>query len=290
MTFNQLEYFCMVCRYHSITRAADALFISQPTISVALRNLEKEFGLQLFSHGKNQISLTPDGEAFYQKAERLLAAAQQFQDEFYERKQARPLLKIGIPPMLGSIFFPQLFTAFFQKYGFPVQLREYGSTRACRLVDTEELDAAVANLDLYNINHFYSHVMLEDQYMLCVSKDSPLAGAEKIELSQLGNMPLILFNTDSVQNTTILSRFHALHMTPKILMYSSQLSTTLRFVREGLGCAFLYRSTCADDTDLCAIPIDPPMTTKAGLVWKKGNYINEPLTALIRFVKKEWSL
>ena len=77
MTLTQLEYFCMVCRYHSITRAADALYVSQPTISTSIRDLEKEFHLKLFNHGKNRISLTKDGEAFYQKAEFILKQTQE---------------------------------------------------------------------------------------------------------------------------------------------------------------------------------------------------------------------
>ena len=72
MTLTQLEYFCAVCRYHSITRAAEALFVSQPTISTSIRDLEKEFNLRLFTHGRNRITLTNDGEAFYQKAEHIL--------------------------------------------------------------------------------------------------------------------------------------------------------------------------------------------------------------------------
>ena len=56
MTLNQLEYFCAVCRYHSITRAAESLFVSQPTISTSIRNLEKEFHLRLFTHGQNRIT------------------------------------------------------------------------------------------------------------------------------------------------------------------------------------------------------------------------------------------
>lgn len=77
MTLTQLEYFCMVCRYHSITRAADALYVSQPTISTSIRDLEKEFHLKLFNHGKNRISLTKDGAAFYQKAEFILKQTQE---------------------------------------------------------------------------------------------------------------------------------------------------------------------------------------------------------------------
>lgn len=82
MTLTQLEYFCAVCRYHSITRAADALYVSQPTISTSIRDLEKEFHLKLFHHGKNRISLTKDGEAFYQKAEYILKQTQELYTDF----------------------------------------------------------------------------------------------------------------------------------------------------------------------------------------------------------------
>ena len=99
MTLTQLEYFCMVCRYHSITRAADALYVSQPTISTSIRDLEKEFHLKLFNHGKNRISLTKDGEAFYQKAEYILRQTQELYSDFSNIEENRHPLRIGIPPM-----------------------------------------------------------------------------------------------------------------------------------------------------------------------------------------------
>lgn len=61
MTLTQLEYFCMVCRYHSITRAADALYVSQPTISTSIRDLEKEFHLKLLIMEKTEF-LSPKTE------------------------------------------------------------------------------------------------------------------------------------------------------------------------------------------------------------------------------------
>ena len=72
MKIIQLEYFCAVCRYHSITQAAQKLYVTQPAISNAIRELEKEFSVSLFSRTKNHIVLTKEGEAFYQKASVLL--------------------------------------------------------------------------------------------------------------------------------------------------------------------------------------------------------------------------
>lgn len=108
MTLTQLEYFCMVCRYRSITRAADALFVSQPTISTSIRDLEKEFHLKLFNHGKNRISLTKDGESFYQKAEYILKQTQELYNDFSNSEENRRPLRIGIPPMISTVFFQEL--------------------------------------------------------------------------------------------------------------------------------------------------------------------------------------
>ncbi len=285
MTLNQLEYFCAVCRYHSITRAADELFVSQPTISVALRNLENEFHLRLFNHGKNQISLTPEGEAFYQKAEQILNSCQDFQAEFSSLASCRRPLKVGIPPMLSTVFFPHLMTEFQKKHNIPLQLLSHGSVRACSLVESEELDVAIANLDFYNVDKFNFHVMLEDSYVFCVSKSHPLAKHASVSIEEIGDTPLILFSSDSVQNRTVISRYQSLRRQPNILMYSSQLYTMLSFIREGLGGAFFYRSIPIEDPDVVRIPITPPITSNIGLVWKKGVYINEATSQFIGFIK-----
>ena len=95
MTLTQLEYFCAVCRYHSITRAAEALFVSQPTISTSIRDLEKEFNLRLFTHGRNRITLTNDGEAFYQKAEHILKQTHELYADFAGMQESRHPLRIG---------------------------------------------------------------------------------------------------------------------------------------------------------------------------------------------------
>ena len=72
MKIIQLEYFCAVSRYHSITQAAQKLFVTQPAISTAIKELEKEFSVNLFVRSKNHLTLTTEGEIFYQKAQELL--------------------------------------------------------------------------------------------------------------------------------------------------------------------------------------------------------------------------
>lgn len=67
MTLNQLRYFCTASRCHSITKAAEELYVTQPTVSVAIRDLEIEFGISLFYRKGNQLILTQEGEELYEK-------------------------------------------------------------------------------------------------------------------------------------------------------------------------------------------------------------------------------
>ena len=72
MKLTQLEYFCVAARYHNITRASKELFVTQPSVSNAIKALEEEFGVNLFYRNNNKLTLTPEGEKFYQNAEELL--------------------------------------------------------------------------------------------------------------------------------------------------------------------------------------------------------------------------
>lgn len=90
MTLNQLRYFCMASRCHSITKAAEELYVTQPTVSVAIRDLEIEFGVSLFSRKGNQLILTREGEEFYQKANYILQYCNELQAD-YSIKKVMPI-------------------------------------------------------------------------------------------------------------------------------------------------------------------------------------------------------
>ncbi len=285
MTLTQLEYFCNVCRYHSITRAAEALYVSQPTISTSIRELEKEFHLRLFNHGKNRISLTKDGEAFYQKAEYILRQTQELYTNFSNIEENRHPLRIGIPPMISTVFFPRVTDQFQEKYNIPIQLFEYGSIRARTLIDNEQLDVAMANMDFYNLDKYNSYVMMKDRYVYCVSRNHRYAGEKEITMEMLKDEPIILFNTDSVQTQTVITRLRSAGITPNVRMYSSQFVTVLNYVRGGNCGAFLYSSLTANPRDFVEIPVTPEITSQFGIIWKKGIFIPDQLTKFVKFIQ-----
>ena len=212
------------------------LYVSQPTVSVALRELEKELQVQLFVHGRNQITPTREGEAFYERAQPLLRSARELRAEFSELGRGRTPVKLGIPPMLGTVFFPALWVDFRRQYPEQeLELFEYGSLRAYELVEREELDAALVNLDLYHAERFDSLVLGEEETVLCVARDHPLSEREAVGAEELGELPLMLYNTDSVQNATLHARFDAAGVVPHIILHASQLLTVRRFLLESLA-------------------------------------------------------
>lgn len=211
MKIIQLEYFCAVSQYHSITQAAQKLYVTQPAISNAIRELEKEFSINLFNRTKNHMTLTKEGEAFYQKANQLLDTIKQTSSELYDLgKQVIPI-KIGIPPLVSTVFFPDMLLDFQRKYpDIPVELFEYGSVRAARLVQDDILDAAIVNMNFHEIEQLNFYQILSDKIVFCVSKSNPLSKEKEISVDMLKNEPLIMYNTDSVQNQTLLTLFEKL--------------------------------------------------------------------------------
>lgn len=287
MKIIQLEYFCAVCRYHSITQAAQKLYVTQPAISNAIRELEKEFSINLFTRSKNHMYLTKEGEIFYQKTSRLLDTINQTSSELYDLGRQVTPIRIGIPPLLSTVFFPDMLIAFQQEYpSIPVELYEYGSIRAANLVLEETLDLALVNMNFYEIDKLNSHQLLSDRIVFCVSPEHHLAKEKTISIEMLKEEKLIMYNTDSVLNTTLYSRFEGVGAKPNVIMHASQLYTIQNFIQNNLGGAFLYSSLMKNLPGLIGIPVTPAIRQEIGLVWKKGKYINDSVEKYIAFFQK----
>lgn len=167
-----------------------------------------------------------------------------------------------------------------------MELFEYGSIRAAGLVRQELLDLALVNMNFYDIDKMNSCRILTDHIIFCVSPEHHLAREKEVSIEMLRNEPLIMYNTDSVQNATLCNLFESMGIKPNVILHASQLYTIRNFVSACLGGACLYSSVLADCTDLVRIPIKPLIHQDIGLVWKKGKYINSSVEKFISFTKK----
>lgn len=284
MTLNQLKYFCTACRTHSITKAAEELFVTQPTISIAIKDLEAEFNIILFTRNGNHLELTSSGEVFYEKAKKLLKHSTEMQNEFLELGKRIPILKIGIPPMFSTIFFPEVINAFELHHpDIQIELDEFGSVRACNLVQEEKLGLAIVNMEQFNIDKFESRVLAKEQLVYVVSKNHPMSGKKYMTIEDFKDEKLVMFNVDSVQNELLKNRFDGLNISPHIIMRSSQLYTTLKFVDKGNCGCFLLSDMLPHFREYVGIPLKPSIDVKIGIIWKKENFLSHSAQLFIDF-------
>lgn len=132
MTITQLRYFQKACKLDNITRAAEALHVSQPSVSAAIRELEREFGFELLERHGRSFTLTPNGVTFLAEADRLLSHVDDFQAAMSRLAQTSGPLLVGVPPMIGSLVLPLLYTSEeYHRNPFDLRIVEAGRKNCC---------------------------------------------------------------------------------------------------------------------------------------------------------------
>lgn len=195
MTATQLKYFVSVCRTKSISKASEECYITQPAISLSIRELEKEFGVLLFYRRGNRLVLTQEGEKLYEKASKVLDIYEELESDMSECRKKRIALRIGIAPLLSIVYFPRIIDEIKKIYPeISIRLFEYGSDRAHDLIFNDELDFALANMEFYDIDKFNSVALSEDKLLFYVSKHHPLACKDRIAIEDIAETPIALFN------------------------------------------------------------------------------------------------
>lgn len=287
MKLIQLQYFVSVFKYQNISKAAEELFVSQPTISVSLKELEKEFNSKFFIRKNNVIVATEKGQFFYEKAIKLLEEVNRFYDDMEEYQKHNKHFRIGIPPMIGTIVFPTIFKKYKEDHpGINIEIEEYGSVAIKKAVKSGEIDLAIAIIDEDDVS-FNCIEVYDTELVYCVSKNHPLAKYEQIDFKLLKDEPLILMKSDSYQNVLIKRRFKEVNVEPNISLYSTQLYTIKQFlISDNLG-AFLFKEIALNNPELKAISFTNPIKIKIGLIWDKDDYLNKAAENFIRSIKNK---
>ena len=286
MELRQLEYFQMASRLKNITRAAQRLRVSQPNITVAIKKLEAELGVQLFDRSQKQLSLTPEGKVFLRRIEIALRNIQDAILEVNDYKQLQKgTIKIGIPPMMGAYLFPKVFSGFRQIHPhLDILLYEEGSLSIREKLESDALDfgSIIVPESTPNLNVLK---MSRNQLMVCVSQKSPLARKTKITARDIAVSDLIMMKEGAYLREVVQNKLSALKITPRTVLESSQIVTIKGLVAHGVGIAFLLDFICRNSSDIKTIPFYEPIFVDIGLAWKKERYVSKAAQAFIDFCK-----
>lgn len=282
MELRTLRYFLAAAQEENITKAADILHVTQPTLSRQMMDLERELGVTLMLRGKNGLTLTDDGIFFRQRAQEIVELADRLEKSFVERQNnISGMVVIGASETVGSQTLARLIKEFTRKYP-AVQFTLYNET-----VDNikDRLDKGLVDIGLLlepvDVTKFdYVRLSQQDTWGLLVRDDHPLTEKESLTADDVAPYPLILPLRDNIRVEII----HWLGRDEKELtipLFYTLLSNAALMVAEGLGCAFCMDGALAirSDPRLRFIPLEPRRVTHSVLVWKK-NKIFSPATSL----------
>ncbi len=266
MKLTQLKYFLEVCKHGSFSNASKALFVSQPAISQAIRDLEKEYNVVLFLRHNNHLELTEDGKWLQQKADHLLRQADDLRKDLLARAENRLVVKIGVAPMLGNMYFyPGINEMQKQLSDIVLDVKEAGSLEISRWMERGSIDLGFCLLDCLDLSKISYKKLNDLELKLCVHKSHPLANRTSITFSELSNYQICMLGEDSYQNFLIKQKFDEANVKPNVLMYSSQLSSLFTLLSYGNCCGFMLEGFGGSDYVL--ISMEQPIMLQVGLVW-----------------------
>lgn len=282
MELRTLRYFLAAAQEENITRAADMLHVTQPTLSRQMMDLERELGVTLMLRGKNGLTLTDDGVFFRQRAQEIVDLADRLEKSFVERQSdISGTVVIGASEAVGGQTLARLIKGFSDKYP-AVQFTLYNET-----VDNvkDRLDKGLVDIGLLlepiDVTRFdYVRLSQQDTWGLLVRGDHPLTEKASLAADDVAPYPLILPLRDSIR-AEILHWLGREEKELKIPLFYTLLSNAALMVAEGLGCAFCMDGALAirSDPRLRFIPLEPRRMTHSVLVWKK-NKLFSPATSL----------
>ncbi|MGI8753472.1 MAG: LysR family transcriptional regulator [Acidimicrobiales bacterium] len=270
MQLHQLRYVVSVAEEGGFTRAADKLRVAQPSVSAAVRSLERELGIELFHRSGGGVSPTPAGDALLPWARQALAdceAGRAAVTDLMELRRGR--LSLGATPTLTTVVLAPVLAEFHRRYpGLDVSLSEDGSRRLVTALERGELDLAVVILP---IDHSWvrTEALADEELVLAVSSDHPLAGQASVGVADLEDLPLVMFRDGYDLREATLAVCRSAGFAPKFAVEGLEMDGVLALTAAGLGAAVVPASVAGLAGDLVAIPFrDADLRRTIGLAYR----------------------
>jgi LysR family hydrogen peroxide-inducible transcriptional activator len=285
MTLTELRYIVAVARERHFGKAAEACFVSQPTLSIAIKKLEDELDVKLFERGGTEVTVTPVGEEIVAQAQRVIEQANAIKE--IARSGKDPLagpLKLGVIYTIGPYLLPGLVRRMIERVPqMPLVLQENFTVKLLDMLRTGELDAAIMAEPFPD--HGLNVLPLYDEpFMLVVPKHHPLAKRRHVTSAELKGETMLLLGTGHC------FRDHVLEVCPEFARFSpdadgirktfegSSLETIKHMVASGMGVTLVPALSVPRDPGRQSLVRYLPFDTEAGdppvrrvvLAWRKS--------------------
>ncbi|MEX0645166.1 MAG: hydrogen peroxide-inducible genes activator [Parvularculaceae bacterium] len=289
-TLRQLQFFTALARRKSFSKAAEDCFVSQSTLSSAVKELEGLLGAQLVDRTTRSFALTPAGEETATRAATLLAAAEDLTRQAAARRPLEGPFALGVIPTIAPFLLPSATPLLKKAYPkLELFLREDLTANLAERLLSGLLDAAVLALP-YEVAGAEMVEIGEDPFWLACSPDDPLTNKKNLRPADLAGVNLLLLEDGHCL------REHAIDACklrrPDAAAYgATSLLTLTQMVQSGLGATLLpemaVKSGLADATGLSVARFAAPAPARRiGVAWRKGSARREEALAIAEILKK----
>jgi DNA-binding transcriptional LysR family regulator len=282
MDFGQLEAFVQVAQHRSFSRAAEALQLTQPSITARIQALERELGEEIFERGGRGVRMTDAGNAFLPYVDRILQTLREGRDAVDEVRNVQlGSLRLGTAITISTYVLPRILSTFCARYpGLEVVIRTGRSEQVLQMLLSDEVHVALARTlaspEVETV-HLY-----DDEIVLAVNRDHRFAGSGKTTIAEAATEPIVLFDRGSSYYGLINNFFRQASVIPNVAMELDSLEATKRMVEQGLGIALVPLVTIERELatgDLVKIDLvdAQPLSRPISLIYRKGR--KRPRTA-----------
>jgi len=290
MDIRQLRYFTAVIDEGGFSAASRRLHIAQPAISIAIRKLEEALELTLLHRDERGITPTAEGEVLLRHARTLLNQVEIAELEMRElRGLSKGEVRIGVPNMLGSYYFPPILMAFKHRYpGLRLSVYEQGTRRLQQMIRDGELDLGVVVADT-SPQDLEIRPLTREEMVACLPADHPLAGRSSLSMDEFFEQELVVFKPGYFLREFIDRFSEQGDRRPKIAFETNLIPLTKAIVRQGFGITTFLRRVIRDEAaeGLVAIPFETPVFLDLSLAWKRGGYLSRADRAFVDFILEQ---
>jgi len=288
MTLKQLRYIEALARHRHFGRAAEACSISQPALSLQVKELERMFGAPLVERGARHVRLTAVGDEFIQKTRQILLAVEELED--LGRASRGPLagrLRLGIIPTVAPYFLPKIITALSTRFpDLELELRESVTQSLIGDLRDARLDLAVVALPISETG-LQEFALFEEDFVLVRPSDDADKAVPSPE--DLQTMRLLLLEEGHCFRQQALSFCQIDDSQPRQLMEGSSLSTLVQMVGAGLGVTLIPEMALKLETRSASVSVarfpQPCPSRTIGMVWRTTNPLSDQLMQIGAIVR-----
>ncbi len=293
MTIKQLQYFVSVCRTENLTASAKELFISQPTLSLTIKELEEEAGAELFTKKGNRLFLSDAGRRLQAEAEAVLAQFGRLNEVITGGKLRKSYIRIGFSTFTGSTVMPELVSRF-SKANPGLEILAYEDTGEALLgrLEAGGLDAVLTGgryAESANWKGKFEGIDLKrTDLRYCRGTDSIAEGKKRITLEEIASEPLVMLDRNFPLAKTIEDLFASAGLDLNVILRTSQMFTVESFVTEGAAGGFLPLGMAENNRKIRVLScpeIDSFRPYPSRLFWKAENRKQKVISALLAAVE-----